>query len=218
MLFCLNISYSQNNYCEVEYLFKNNSNYTETKAKLIFNDTSSVFKTFLKEDKEVKPELKENNVAIGGALVNTYQENYLLNKKLYSYEALDNDIVKISEDTPSFIWNIGLESKRIGKNKCNKATTSFRGRNYIAWYASEIPCNFGPWKFSGLPGLIMSIEDETQTYSWQCISVKFPTNNRIEIEYTDFINLTLKEYFIKSEESMNKLRLNPTCSKFSKNS
>jgi hypothetical protein len=53
----------------------------------------------------------------------------------------------------------------------------------------------------------MSIVDETQTYSWKSISDKFPTTNRIEIECKDFLYLTLKEYFIISEESMNKLSL-----------
>lgn len=43
--------------------------------------------------------------------------------------------------------------------KCIKATTRFRGRDYTAWVTKELPINDGPWKFYGLPGLILQIED-----------------------------------------------------------
>jgi hypothetical protein len=41
-----------------------------------------------------------------------------------------------------------------------KATTSFAGRNYEAWFTPEIPISDGPYKFYGLPGLIFKICDK----------------------------------------------------------
>ena len=35
----------------------------------------------------------------------------------------------------------------------------FRGREYFAWYAPLIPVGFGPWKFNGLPGLILDVHE-----------------------------------------------------------
>lgn len=48
--------------------------------------------------------------------------------------------------------------------ECKKARTHFRGRDWTAWYAPEIPYTAGPWKFGGLPGLILKAEDASGEY------------------------------------------------------
>lgn len=48
--------------------------------------------------------------------------------------------------------------------ECKKARTHFRGRDWTAWYATDIPYSAGPWKFGGLPGLIVKAEDSTGEY------------------------------------------------------
>ena len=195
-----------NNYFVIEYNYTNNLNYTNTKALLLYNDSCSVFKSFLKVEEEYEPKLQGNNIGIGGGLVNTYQENFLSKNKLFSYEALDEDIIKIEEEMPKFAWVFGSEVMKIGKFECNKATTSFRGRTYIAWYTTEIVCNFGPWKFNGLPGLIIDIEDVTKTYRWSYVQHNIEGKKNIEIEYTNFQTLMLKSYMAKRMESLEKLR------------
>lgn len=42
---------------------------------------------------------------------------------------------------------------------CKRATTSFGGRSYVAWFTTQIPISDGPYKFHGLPGLIVRIAD-----------------------------------------------------------
>ena len=56
-------------------------------------------------------------------------------------------------------WRIKPETKQIGQFLCQKATCSFRGRNYIAWFTPEIPVCYGLWKLNGLPGLILEVND-----------------------------------------------------------
>ena len=46
------------------------------------------------------------------------------------------------------------------------------GRNWIAWYTTDIPIQDGPYKFNGLPGLILKINDETGSHSFQFIGIK----------------------------------------------
>jgi hypothetical protein len=55
---------------------------------------------------------------------------------------------------------------------CQKATCIFRGRNYEAWFAQGINVSEGPWKFNGLPGLILKITDSKQDYSFEAISIE----------------------------------------------
>lgn len=69
-----------------------------------------------------------------------------------------------SEASPDFGWKVEEEWKEIaGYNAC-KATCSFRGRDYVAWFSPEIPVSDGPWKFQGLPGLILEVYDEPCQY------------------------------------------------------
>lgn len=65
------------------------------------------------------------------------------------------------EPIPAFGWKLESgESEWLGYT-CRKATCTFRGRDYTAWYTSAIPINNGPWKFNGLPGLILRVEDSS---------------------------------------------------------
>ena len=42
---------------------------------------------------------------------------------------------------------------------CHKATTIFRGRIWTVWYTLDLPYSDGPWKFCGLPGLVLYAYD-----------------------------------------------------------
>lgn len=70
-------------------------------------------------------------------------------------------------DDSKFNWKISDEKAKIGSYNTQKATTDFGGRKWIAWFASDIPLQDGPYKFHGLPGLIVKVEDEGQNYSWE---------------------------------------------------
>lgn len=65
-----------------------------------------------------------------------------------------------------FNWKLEPETEKIGGYEAHKATTEFGGRQWVAWYSTELPFPDGPYKFSGLPGLIVKIEDTGKNYSW----------------------------------------------------
>lgn len=62
--------------------------------------------------------------------------------------------------------------KKIDTYSCKLATTKFKGRTYFAWYSLELPISFGPYKFRGLPGLIMEVYDDKKQYHFQMLSIK----------------------------------------------
>lgn len=81
-------------------------------------------------------------------------------------------------------WTMVPDSvKTILGYKCRKAVCSYRGRDYEAWYALDLPVNAGPWKFSGLPGLIMSIQDTKGHYTFEISGLE---NTREPIEYIEY--------------------------------
>ncbi|UZT97216.1 GLPGLI family protein [Chryseobacterium fluminis] len=76
------------------------------------------------------------------------------------------------EDNRRMMWNILPDKKSIGEYKAQKAVTDFGGRKWIAWFTVDIPLQDGPYKFAGLPGLIIKIEDATQNHSYQLVGVR----------------------------------------------
>jgi GLPGLI family protein len=77
----------------------------------------------------------------------------------------------VTESKPNFKWAIIDSTKIICGYTCQLATTYFRGRNYEAWFTTEIPVSDGPWKLAGLPGLILEAYDTENHYHYTCIGI-----------------------------------------------
>lgn len=66
-------------------------------------------------------------------------------------------------------WKLIDETKMINTINCKKAEITFKGRNWIAWYTPDIPLPYGPYKFTGLPGLIVKITDDQGDYDFELV-------------------------------------------------
>lgn len=77
-----------------------------------------------------------------------------------------------SENLPVQDWVIHDDTLTVVEYLCQKATCRFRGRDYTAWFTTEMPINNGPWKFGGLPGLILKIYDNDKLYTFECIGIE----------------------------------------------
>ncbi|MDN3692201.1 GLPGLI family protein [Chryseobacterium tructae] len=86
-------------------------------------------------------------------------------------------------------WKLMDESKVINTMNCKKATVTYKGRNWIAWYSTEIPLPYGPYKFSGLPGLIIKLSDEKDEYDFELVK-SVPTSELVG----KFINIKKSRY------------------------
>ncbi|MBB2147551.1 GLPGLI family protein [Pedobacter gandavensis] len=95
---------------------------------------------------------------------------------------------------PKLDWKLVEGSDTIANYACQKALLNFRGRSYTAWFSPDIPINDGPWKFSGLPGLILKVEDTAQLFSFTLIGMTQPkTVLPIALSKTDFLKCTRAE-------------------------
>lgn len=63
-------------------------------------------------------------------------------------------------------WKVLPDKEKIGELMTQKATCYFAGRSWTAWFSTEIPIQDGPYKFHGLPGLIVKLEDQTKSHSY----------------------------------------------------
>ena len=129
---------------------------------------------------------KEGDQVVYNIKKNTMWSNVLYRKQIY-----------VKEIAPKINWKIENETKKIGKFICKKATTIFRGRNYTAWFTTEIGVPFGPWKLNGLPGLILEAYDTNKSVYWYFKSVEYPTKTKEKVKY---MTIPTKEKFLTYEE------------------
>lgn len=83
-------------------------------------------------------------------------------QKLKQVYRVLSEFYMIDEEFPVFDWEIKEDTKEIGGYSAQMATTRFKGRDYTAWFTTELPFQCGPWKFHGLPGLILEVADSRE--------------------------------------------------------
>lgn len=98
-------------------------------------------------------------------------------------ERMLNSVFGYNEE-PKFNWKISNDKQKIGEYETQKATTEFGGRKWTAWFTESIPFPDGPYKFSGLPGLIVKIEDAEKNFSWVLTANK-PLKEFEELSYSE---------------------------------
>lgn len=111
--------------------------------------------------------------------INTDKQTILSQRSIFKNWSTTPCVV--FEETGSINWEILDDSKQIGSFNTQKATTTFRGRDYTAWFTTEIPIGIGPWKFHGLPGLILEVQDDEMGVQFLFSSIQIPhdTNGKI---------------------------------------
>ncbi len=133
------------------------------------------------------PELfKSHNIKQGGASDVVFKK--LTENKLMYTASVGQTNYEYEEPLNEMQWNIEADTMTILSFLCQKATTTFRGRAYEAWFTTEIPVFNGPWKFHGLPGLILKVSDSQNEFRFECNEI---TQERSPITYS-------KENYVKS--------------------
>ncbi|GAA4155045.1 hypothetical protein GCM10022217_12790 [Chryseobacterium ginsenosidimutans] len=115
------------------------------------------------------------------------------------YFTFNFDYFVLKSDEP-INWKILQETKTVSGLVVQKATASFGGRNWTAWFTTSIPFNEGPYKFRGLPGLIVNIQDTKGNYIYnllksQVIKENYDTSFFLETRYgKNPIEINLSQY------------------------
>lgn len=63
-------------------------------------------------------------------------------------------------------WEISDSTKTVLGYDCMMAKANYHGRNWTVWFAPDIPIQEGPWKLTGLPGLILEAAESTGQHSF----------------------------------------------------
>lgn len=159
----------------------NSADKTDVRTENVYLDVSPERSVFVAENRVKRDSLMERMRTTGNfnrdAMENlrsnieyTVEKDFKTQKSVFK-QRIGRDIYAYEEDR-TFDWKILPETLIIGNYKAQKATTSFAGRNWNAWFTTDVPFQDGPYKFSGLPGLIVKVEDEAGDYSFDLKETK----------------------------------------------
>ena len=81
-------------------------------------------------------------------------------------------VLRYEEEPAAFSWQLLSDTGTVMGYVCQKARTGFKGRVYEAWYCPVLPVDAGPYKFGGLPGLILKVADTAGDYSWEATGIE----------------------------------------------
>jgi len=145
------LTYAQNYIIEYNHIITFPSNSTVAIYRLETNKNESIYY-------QLKNEFRENTgndvIKANEGVVPFILKNFT-NKSIIYNQPILTSLKFIKEKLPLQVWSLKDETKKIKSLLCKKAVTTYRGRTYTAWYTEEIPVIGGPWKFDGLPGLIL---------------------------------------------------------------
>ncbi|WP_194851925.1 GLPGLI family protein [Nonlabens antarcticus] len=208
-LFCCS-SLSAQQVLKVEYYYENNF-YSNHEILYVKNNEAVYIKPPIHKKEEVNVEEKEgNHFVITGGDIKTKNIIYFLNATNKSSTAytISNDQKRflVEDKNLNLDWKIRTEFKQIGDYKCQVATLNFRGRDFTAFFTDQIPVSYGPFKFMGLPGLILELSTESSDSYHTWIAKKI-SNKREDLMLPSIADyevpvITLKEFEELREEFM----------------
>ncbi|GAA4156197.1 hypothetical protein GCM10022217_14990 [Chryseobacterium ginsenosidimutans] len=126
-------------------------------------------------------------------------KNFTENVTYKSIQTVYRDIysIKIAERLD---WELLPEKSRIANFNVQKAKVNYGGRNWTAWFTSEISIQEGPYIFCGLPGLIIKISDDQNDYNFSLTEIKngsskvYYRNKGSELTWEQFKKLSENYY------------------------
>lgn len=69
-------------------------------------------------------------------------------------------------------WKISDSTKTVLGYDCVMSTANYHGRHWTVWFAPDIPLQEGPWKLTGLPGLILEASESTGQHSFEATGLE----------------------------------------------
>jgi len=137
---------------------------------LLLGKHSSVYKSYDKqlEDALVKKQVQDQlaNSPNGQIHIQTKRTGspeqffqFPNEQKMVRQEELLINNYLVDDVLPVIDWKISGDTASFGGLHCQKAITHFKGRDYIVWFCPDMPYHTGPWKLTGLPGVILDAHD-----------------------------------------------------------
>lgn len=173
ILFCSSNAQEIKDYKTIKYQVSfSNSTHIIAQSILYFNDSVSFYVPSYKTKLEVNNNKKEVDLNLRCKNWIKTQTN---RNELWIQSNIAHDSYLVLDNTIDHKWILMEDQKLIGNLLCHKAMTEFRGRKYIAWF-THYKEKVGPWKFHGLPGIILHLYEADFYVSYEAVSIDLKKN------------------------------------------
>lgn len=168
---------------------------------LYTNDLGSEFSSIGKRALDSITINKDSSLSLGQfkSLVPEYKFEYVLYYDYYKKTlTMTQSFINVGigyKENASLQWRLTGEKQKIKGYQCQKAVLDYEGRTYVAWFTLDIPIQDGPYKFKGLPGLIIQIKDVENEFQFDLISLKKLNPKPISFYHLKDFDLTKKKKF-----------------------
>lgn len=120
--------------------------------------------------------------------------------KVYDIAGMEQYVVE--EPLENIEWTLVEDStKNVLGYDCLMAATNYHGRKWTAWFTPEIPVQAGPWKLSGLPGLILEADADNGVYSFVATGIQNTDRPIIPVYLADRYEKITRKDFLKAKRS-----------------
>ena len=139
-------------------------------------------------------------------------EKDLAKQNLNFKQRIARDQYIYEEQIPN-TWKVLPETVKIGNYQTQKAEQNYGGRTWYAWFTTDVPLQDGPYKFGGLPGLIVKLEDSKGDYSFDLMesrkiaSIQSPESRGQDISIKKEKFLAMQKKFQQDPSSV--MNINP---------
>lgn len=117
--------------------------------------------------------VNKNKGNVPNKTVNTYIVKKTAEGIITVYDEWAMETGVYTEPFDEMKWTIVEDStKKVLDYECILAETDYHGRRWKAWFTPEIPVQDGPWKFHGLPGLILLAETEGAPFRFEATGIE----------------------------------------------
>lgn len=210
LLYCF-ISYSQNKKGDIKVEYKK---FCDTNIPLTYygvlcvHDNVSIYQDKLSTTERwvEKPSKSNADVRKPSTVMEPYLKINPAKKEMLFFSNIMQNTFLVKDNYNELAWNISEDTTTIAGYKCTKATTSYRGRDWVVWFTADIPMPFGPWKLHGLPGLILEANDSTNTFAYKVTKIEFSKADVFDKDFNTLIAtknsvpISYKQYFENMEE------------------
>lgn len=230
-------SFGNAQYQRFSYVYQfvpDSTNQADIKSEMMILDVLPKFSKFysevvFKSDSAMMAALEKEAAATGSVNVRSDMQKGLVRStiikefpdfKTFLVTRIGQTKMKVQDDR-KIDWKILPEKEKMGTFTTQKAETEMFGRKWTAWFTTEIPIQDGPYKFHGLPGLIVKISDDTKSHSYILNGSKNLTPDEIKnidpnrnfvFDYGNAVKINrpdYKKHFLESRQDPNKsIRVN----------
>ncbi|TJZ50050.1 GLPGLI family protein [Sphingobacterium olei] len=119
----------------------------------------------------------------------------ILIKDNYTHNFNQPSNVKFYSEKVKLDWVLATDTMTIQGFQCQKAYTQFAGRGWTVWFTLDIPIEEGPYKFRGLPGLILNAASDDGTWQFD-----FKSFNKIQVSRYIYTEDEIKKRWTSKEK------------------